>query len=97
MQVTDGQDFIITTFLRWNFKGDRCAESSEGDPVLPTASKRKRVRSAMSTEPKENTLIPYHAPKDHRYSITGENNFFQKNIPTLSQKNTSHRKPCTSQ
>lgn len=37
------------------------------------------------------------APKDHRHSLTGENNFFQKDIPTLSQKNTSHGKPCTSQ
>lgn len=85
----NAQDSIIATFLRWDFKGDGCAESSEGDPFLPTAS--KRVRRALSTELKENTLTV--APKDHRYSTTVENTFFQKDIPTSSQKTQGNESP----
>jgi len=89
---SDAQDFIITTFLRWDFKGDGCADSSKGNPVLPTACEAKWVRGALGIELKANTH-PYTivTPEGHRNSPANETS--SKRTLKLISNSTSHGTP----
>lgn len=86
------------TILSWDFKAGRCAESSKGNSVLPTAWEGKRVRDALSTELKENTYSSLTmTAKHHTNSPTHESNFSQKDIQLHLKKHEPWQAPlCTS-